>query len=620
MTLIDKKLLERILYHVEKPGRYVGGEHNMVLKDWQSVETRVALAFPDIYDLGQANLGLSILYELINDRPNILAERVFSPWHDMENAIREHHIPLFSLESKTPIKDFDILGITLPYESIYTNVLNLLDLSGIPLRSELREGHHPLVIAGGQACFNPEPMADFIDAFAIGDGEEVIFEIIHTYQEWKSQNQDKNVLLKSLAKINGVYVPSLYEVKYFDDGRIKKVQPFTEDIPKTVLKRISPALPAPIKKQIVPNIQIVHDRIAVEIMRGCTRGCRFCHAGIVNRPVRQRNPKDILEAIDLGVKATGYEELSLLSLSSSDHTQILDITKAVYEQNKTRRLSVSLPSLRIESFSVDLMDELKELRPGGGFTIAPEAATDRMRAVINKPLADEILFETVETIFNHGWLNLKMYYMIGLPGERMEDVEAILNTARKVQQIGKRRHGNRIRVHVSIGTFIPKPHTPFQWANSEDSESVQDKLDFLREGMRQSKIKLSYNRPDSTLLEAWLSRGDRRLGQVIERAWQNGAKFDAWDEGFKKEYWYQAFEESGIDPGFYINRQRESDEIFPWDHISTGVSKEFLLEEYEMSQRGKTRTDCRKGCHVCGILDCFSDIRPNQQEVYWGCP
>lgn len=620
MTLIDKKLLENILYHVEKPGRYVGGEHNMVLKDWQSVETRVALAFPDIYDLGQANLGLSILYELINDHPNVLAERVFSPWHDMEDALREHHIPLFSLESKSPIKDFDILGITLPYESIYTNVLNLLDLSGIPLRSEQREAHHPLVIAGGQACFNPEPMADFIDAFAIGDGEEVIFEIIHTYQEWKSQNQDKNALLKSLAKINGVYVPSLYEVKYFDDGRIKKVQPFTEDIPKTVLKRISPALPAPIKKQIVPNIQIVHDRIAVEIMRGCTRGCRFCHAGIVNRPVRQRNPKDILEAIDLGVKATGYEELSLLSLSSSDHTQILDITKAVYEQNKTRRLSVSLPSLRIESFSVDLMDELKELRPGGGFTIAPEAATDRMRAVINKPLDDEILFETVETIFNHGWLNLKMYYMIGLPGEHVEDVEAILNTARKVQQIGKRRHGNRIRVHVSIGTFIPKPHTPFQWANSEDTENVQNKLDFLREGMRQSKIKLSYNRPDSTLLEAWLSRGDRRLGQVIERAWQNGARFDAWDEGFKKEYWYQAFEESGIDPGFYINRQRESDEIFPWDHISTGVSKEFLLEEYEMSQRGETRTDCRKGCHVCGILDCFSDIRPNDQEVYWGCP
>ena len=620
MTLIDKKLLNKILYHVEKPGRYVGGEHNMVLKDWHSVDTRLALAFPDIYDLGQANLGLSILYELVNDRPKLLAERVFSPWHDMETAMRENKIPLFSLESKTPIKDFDIIGITLPYESIYTNVLNLLDLSDIPIRSAQRDTSQPLVIAGGQACFNPEPMADFIDAFAIGDGEEVIFEIIRTYQEWKSKNLDKKALLKSLAKISGVYVPSLYEVSYFDDGSIKQFGPIENDVPKTVLKRISPTLPAPIKKQIVPNIQIVHDRIAVEIMRGCTRGCRFCHAGIVNRPVRQRNPEDILEAIELGVKATGYEDLSLLSLSSSDHTQILDITKAVYEQNKTRRLSVSLPSLRIESFSVDLMDELKDLRPGGGFTIAPEAATDRMRAIINKPLDDEILFETVETIFSHGWLNLKMYYMIGLPGERMEDVEAILETARKVQQIGKRLRGNRVRIHVSIGTFIPKPHTPFQSANSEDPESVQKKIDFLREGMRQSKIKLSYNRPDSTLLEAWLSRGDRRLGQVIERAWQNGAKFDAWDEGFQKDCWYKAFDEAGIKPDFYINRAHRLDEIFPWDHITTGVSKDFLLEEYEMSQRGETRLDCRKGCHVCGILDCFSDIRPNQQYIYWGCP
>ncbi len=620
MTLIDKKLLNKILYHVEKPGRYVGGEHNMVLKDWHSVDTRVALAFPDIYDLGQANLGLSILYELINDRPDLLAERVFSPWHDMDTAMREKKIPLFSLESKTPINDFNILGITLPYESIYTNVLNLLDLSGIPIRSTQRNTNHPLVIAGGQACFNPEPMADFIDAFAIGDGEELIFEIIHAYQEWESQNSEKKTLLKKLAEISGVYVPSLYEVEYFDDGRIKRVFPVTDDVPNIILKRISPALPPPIKKQIVPNIQVVHDRIAVEIMRGCTRGCRFCHAGIVNRPVRQRNPEDILEAIELGVKATGYEELSLLSLSSSDHTQILDITKAVYEQNKSRRLSVSLPSLRIESFSVDLMDELKDLRPGGGFTIAPEAATDRMRAVINKPLDDEILFETVETIFSHGWLNLKMYYMIGLPGERMEDVEAILDTTRKVQKIGRRLHGNRIRVHVSIGTFIPKPHTPFQWANSEDPESVQKKIDFLREGMRQSKIKLSYNRPDSTLLEAWLSRGDRRLGQVIEQAWQNGAKFDAWDERFQKDFWYKAFDETGIKPDFYINRLRDLDEVFPWDHISTGVSKDFLLEEYEMSQRGETRYDCRKGCHVCGILDCFSDIRPNQNNTYWGCP
>ena len=620
MTIIDKTKLEIILYHVEKPGRYVGGEHNMVLKEWDSVQTRIALAFPDLYDLGQANLGLAILYEIINDQADLLAERVFSPWHDMEAALREHNIPLFTLESKRAVSEFDILGITLPYESIYTNVLNLLDLAGLPLRAEDRDETHPLVIAGGQACYNPEPMTAFIDAFAIGDGEDVTLEIVKTYQAWKKSGAPKQNLLIDLAQISGVYVPALYDVAYLPDGRLKSVKPKLNSVPEVVHKRIAPKLPPPIKKQLVPNVQIVHDRIAVEIMRGCTRGCRFCHAGIVNRPVRQRNVDEILDAIQSGVKATGYEEVSLLSLSSSDHTEILDIAKAVYEQNKESRLSVSLPSLRIASFSVDLMDELKDLRPGGGFTIAPEAATDRMRAIINKPLDDEELFKTVETIFEHGWLNLKMYYMIGLPGEHMEDVEAILETAKKVQQIGRRLRGNRVRVHVSVGTFIPKPHTTLQWTASEDPSTVQEKIDFLKEGTRKAKIKLSYNKPDSTLLEAWLSRGDRRLADVIETAWKNGAKFDAWDEGFQKEYWYDAFEKDGIDPAFYVSRERDLDEVFPWDHISSGVFKAFLLEDYLMSQRGETRQDCREGCFACGILDCFAQVRPQAEDTYWGCP
>lgn len=620
MTIIDKTKLEKILYHVEKPGRYVGGEHNMVLKEWDSVQTRIALAFPDLYDLGQANLGLAILYEIINDRADLLAERVFSPWHDMEAALREHNMRLFTLESKRAVSEFDILGITLPYESIYTNVLNLLDLAGLPLRAIDRDETHPLVIAGGQACYNPEPMTAFIDAFAIGDGEDVTLEIVKTYQAWKKRGAPKQSLLIDLAQISGVYVPALYDVAYLPDGRLKSVKPKLNSVSEVVHKRIAPKLPPPIKKQLVPNVQIVHDRIAVEIMRGCTRGCRFCHAGIVNRPVRQRNVDEILDAIQSGVKATGYEEVSLLSLSSSDHTEILDIAKAVYEQNRESRLSVSLPSLRIASFSVDLMDELKDLRPGGGFTIAPEAATDRMRAIINKPLDDEELFKTVETIFEHGWLNLKMYYMIGLPGERMEDVEAILETAKKVQQIGLRLRGNRVRVHVSVGTFIPKPHTTLQWTASEDPSTVQEKIDFLKEGTRKAKIKLSYNKPDSTLLEAWLSRGDRRLADVIETAWKNGAKFDAWDEGFQKEYWYDAFEKDGIDPAFYVSRERDLDEVFPWDHISSGVFKAFLLEDYLMSQRGETRQDCREGCFACGILDCFAQVRPQAEDTYWGCP
>ncbi len=620
MTIIDKTKLEKILYHVEKPGRYVGGEHNMVLKEWDSVQTRIALAFPDLYDLGQANLGLAILYEIINDQADLLAERVFSPWHDMEAALRENNIPLFTLESKRAVSEFDILGITLPYESIYTNVLNLLDLAGLPLRAIDRDETHPLVIAGGQACYNPEPMTAFIDAFAIGDGEDVTLEIVKTYQAWKKSGAPKQNLLIDLAQISGVYVPALYDVAYLPDGRLKSVKPKLNSVPEVVHKRIAPKLPPPIKKQLVPNVQIVHDRIAVEIMRGCTRGCRFCHAGIVNRPVRQRNVDEILDAIQSGVKATGYEEVSLLSLSSSDHTEILDIAKAVYEQNRESRLSVSLPSLRIASFSVDLMDELKDLRPGGGFTIAPEAATDRMRAIINKPLDDEELFKTVETIFEHGWLNLKMYYMIGLPGEHMEDVEAILETAKKVQQIGRRLRGNRVRVHVSVGTFIPKPQTTLQWTASEDPSTVQEKIDFLKEGTRKAKIKLSYNKPDSTLLEAWLSRGDRRLADVIEAAWKNGAKFDAWDEGFQKEYWYDAFEKEGIDPAFYVSRERDLDEVFPWDHISSGVFKAFLLEDYLMSQRGETRQDCREGCFACGILDCFAQVRPQAEDTYWGCP
>lgn len=622
MTQIDinSTELQKILYHVEKPGRYVGGEHNQVTKDWDSVETHVALVFPDIYDLGVPNLGLAILYDILNKRPDVLAERAFAPWVDMEAQLREKHIPLFSLETKRPLCEFDIVGFTLPYESIYTNVLNILDLSGIPARSRERGMRDPLVIAGGQACFNPEPMANFIDAFVIGEGEEVILEVVAAHQAWRATGAGRDELLRSLSRIEGVYVPALYCIEYNQDGTIKLVNPIDESVPSRVTKRIMPVLPPPITDFIVPNVEIVHDRIAIEIMRGCTRGCRFCHAGMVNRPVRERSSQEITDAIAKGLASTGYEQVGLLSLSSSDHTRILELTQAVYERFHDTRVAVSLPSLRIASFSVDLMEQLQDLKPSGGFTFAPEAATERLRAVINKPLDEDVFYETVRKVFEHGWLSLKLYFMIGLPTETMEDVEAILDVGRKVQQIGKQVKGNRIRVHLGVGTFIPKPHTPFQWHPVDSMDTIQEKLDFLKAGTRKLGIKLSYNIPSSTMLEAWLSRGDKRLGEVIHSAWQNGAKFDAWNERFDERAWLTAFETQGLSPDFYAFRQKSEDEVLPWDHIGIGVTKSFLLRDLHWSQEGKTRPDCRTRCFYCGILDNFEDIRPSVEEAYWGCP
>lgn len=622
MTQIDinSTELQKILYHVEKPGRYVGGEHNQVTKDWDSVETHVALVFPDIYDLGVPNLGLAILYDILNKRPDVLAERAFAPWVDMEAQLREKHIPLFSLETKRPLCEFDIVGFTLPYESIYTNVLNILDLSGIPARSRERGTRDPLVIAGGQACFNPEPMANFIDAFVIGEGEEVILEVVAAHQAWRATGAGRDELLRSLSRIEGVYVPALYCIEYNQDGTIKLVNPIDESVPSRVTKRIMPVLPPPITDFIVPNVEIVHDRIAIEIMRGCTRGCRFCHAGMVNRPVRERSSQEITDAIAKGLASTGYEQVGLLSLSSSDHTRILELTQAVYERFHDTRVAVSLPSLRIASFSVDLMEQLQDLKPSGGFTFAPEAATERLRAVINKPLDEDVFYETVRKVFEHGWLSLKLYFMIGLPTETMEDVEAILEVGRKVQQIGKQVKGNRIRVHLGVGTFIPKPHTPFQWHPVDSMDTIQEKLDFLKAGTRKLGIKLSYNIPSSTMLEAWLSRGDKRLGEVIHSAWQNGAKFDAWNERFDERAWLTAFETQGLSPDFYAFRQKSEDEVLPWDHIGIGVTKSFLLRDLHWSQEGKTRPDCRTRCFYCGILDNFEDIRPSVEEAYWGCP
>ncbi len=613
-------LIEKILYSVEKPGRYVGDEHNQITKEWDSVDVRWCLIFPDIYDIGQANLGLAMLYQILNAEEHILAERSFAPWVDMEVELRKHQIPLFSLESKQSLKNFDILGFTLPYESIYTNVLNILDLAGINIRSTDRRERDPLILGGGQACFNPEPMADFFDAFAIGEGEEVSLEISQVYRDWKKTSSPRSDLLLNLAQVPGVYVPSLYDISYHPDGTIANMTPIQPGVPDKITKRIVAALPTHPSKFVVPNVEIIHDRMSVEIMRGCTRGCRFCHAGMVNRPVRQRSVEEILPVIENGLNSTGFEEVGLLSLSSSDHTQILELTKKVHDNFHDRKLSFSLPSLRIESFSVDLMDELKELKPGGGFTLAPEAATERMRAVINKPLDDEDFYQTVTRIFENGWRTLKLYYMIGLPTETMEDVDAILQAGIKVYQIGKRLIGKSVKIHLGIASLIPKPHTPFQWLPVQSPQLIQEKLDYLKAGTRRAGIKMSYNIPDSTLLESWLSRGDRRIGSVIQTAWEAGAKFDAWGERDNLQIWRNSFTTNNLDPDFYAYRERSLDEILPWDHIDIGVTKRFLQRDYDWSLVGRTRADCRNTCFSCGILDAFGDQRPPETICYWGCP
>ena len=571
--------------------------------------THVALVFPDIYELGVPNLGLAILYDILNRRNDILAERAYSPWSDMEALLRSKDFPLFSLESKTPLDEFDIIGFSLPYESLYTNALNILDLAKIPLRSSDRLKEHPLVIAGGQAAYNPEPMAEFIDAFVLGEGEEVILELVNAYQSWKNAAQPKHDLLLKLSSIPGVYVPSFYDVSYFPDGRIEKVTPNTPGVPTRIEKRLLAKLPPPVTKFLVPNIEVVHDRVSIEIMRGCTRGCRFCHAGMVNRPIRERSVEDILESIDQSLAATGYEQISLLSLSSSDHKHVVELVDSVQQRFKDKRLAVTLPSLRIASFSVELMDKLKDLRPGGGFTIAPEAATERLRNIINKPLSDEELFDTVRAVFKHGWLSLKLYFMIGLPGETLEDVEAIVTTCRRINAEARSIVGGRARINVGISAFIPKPHTPFQWVPADDPDTLSQKINLLRDGFHKTSIKMTTNRSDSTQLETWLSRGDRRLGQVIFNAWQNGARFDAWGDQLNIQAWRDAFQQAGIDPLFYSQRERQLDEVFPWEHISIGVRKDFLKQDYAWSKEGKTRGDCREQCYYCGILPNYQNLR-----------
>jgi radical SAM family uncharacterized protein len=621
--------LERILLKVQKPGRYVGGEFNAVVKDWDEVETKIAFIFPDIYDIGISNLGLQILYDLVNQRPDALAERAYAPWVDMEDLMRSGEIPLYSLESKHPLAAFDILGFSLPYETLYTNTLNLLDLAGIPVRSADRNASDPLVIAGGHACFNPEPMHAFIDAFVIGEGEEVIHEIIDVVKKHNRQmskvlgdlplSSNREQLLRELACIPGVYVPRLYKVQYLADGTLSSIMSTVPEAPKTIMKRMLAKLPPPTTHFLVPNIDVVHNRVSVEVMRGCTRGCRFCQAGMLTRPVRERSVEEIVQAAEEAVNTTGAEELALLSLSSSDYTDVLELVARIGEKFGSKHLTVSLPSLRIDTVSVALMEKLKDRR-SGGFTLAPEAATERMRRIINKFITDEQLLETAREIYARGWTNIKLYFMIGHPSETLEDVQAIADLCKRVLAEGRRALGGKAKVHAGVSTFIPKPHTPFQWVSVDTAAQIKAKQELLMRELRGPAFKLSWTPPEDTLLEGWLSRGDRRMAEVVYTAWKNGTKFDAWQDQRRFEAWTSAFTTHKLDPAFYTHRPRRADEVFPWEHISDAVRKKYLYADYRRSLEGEIRADCRKGCDACGILPTFASTRREYPGIYWKCP
>ncbi|MBV6465893.1 MAG: hypothetical protein PGMFKBFP_01180 [Anaerolineales bacterium] len=611
--------LDRILLKVQKPGRYVGGELNSVVKDWDSADVRVALVFPDIYDIGVSNVGLKILYDQVNQRGDALAERAYAPWTDMEALMRAEGIPLYALESKRPLSGFDLVGFSLPYETLYTNALNLLDLAGIPLRAGERGAEHPIVIAGGHSTINPEPMHAFMDAFVIGEGEEVIHDIINVLKLRNTQYAVRDDLLLALAKIPGVYVPRFYQPHYMDDGTIARVETLAEGIANPVVKRIVAKLPPPPTKFIVPNIEVVHNRASVEITRGCTRGCRYCHAGMITRPVRERRVDEIVAAAREAVRSTGFEELALLSLSSSDYTHIEELVAAIGEEFKDEKLTVSLPSLRIESVSIDLVDKLRGRR-GSGFTLAPEAATERMRRIINKFIPDEDIINTTREIYRRGWTNIKLYFMIGHPSETLEDVQAIADLCKRVIAEGRKVAGMKVKLHAGVSTFVPKPQTPFQWVSCDTRENILAKQALLKRELRDRNIKLSWTKPEDTLLESFLSRGDRRLAEVIYAAWKNGAKFDAWEEHRRFETWMSALAEHGLDPAFYTHRPRRADEIFAWDHITAAVRKKYLFQDFRRSLEGHIRVDCRLNCYACGILPTFADLRRDNPGEGWKCP
>ena len=604
----DAAALNRILHRVTRPARYTGGEWNSIVKDWKTTTVRVALSYPDAYEVGMSNMALPILYELLNSREDVLAERVFAPWIDMAAAIREASIPLFSLESRRPLSEFDIIGFSLGYELTYSNVLEMLDLAGIPVLAAERDGSWPLVIAGDSGTLNPEPMADFIDLFVIGDGEEVIGELIDTYAGWREEGiGSRESLLRLTAAIPGIYIPRFYDVEYSDDGTISSVTPNVAEASPKIRQRIVNQLPPPVAIPVVPHIEVIHDRGGIEIQRGCSRGCRFCQAGIIYRPVRQRPLEEVIDAAEELVNNCGYADVSLVSLSTSDYPAIGETIRRLEE--RLDNVALSLPSLYANSFTVDLMDALST-RKKIGLTFAPEAGSERLRRIINKNVSEEELLTTFAAIFERGWTNLKLYFMLGLPEETTEDVAAIVDLVNKIRALGKSISGGTPQLRVSLSTFVPKPHTPFQWVAQAGSDDFAGKQELLRAGLRRKSTRVSWSDPAMSRLEAVISRGDRRLGEVIHRAWQSGAVFDAWNEHFEDDHWREAFAAADLDPDFYARRERSLNEVLPWGHIDSGVSHDFLRREYRRALEESQTPDCRFGrCLSCGLEETVEACR-----------
>lgn len=603
-------LNDEILMQVEKPARYIGNEVNAVVKDKKEISIRFAMCFPDVYEIGMSHLGIQIIYDMLNRFDDVWCERVYSPWVDLDAIMRKEQIPLFALESQDPIKDFDFLGITIQYEMCYTNILQVLDLAGIPLLAKDRDDSDPIVIGGGPCTYNPEPICDFFDLFYIGEGETQYRNLLDLYKECKKKGKTRTEFLRKAASVPGMYVPSLYEVTYQEDGTIRERKPLYPDAPAKILKELVtdvsdtyyPAAP------VVPFIKVTQDRVVLEIQRGCIRGCRFCQAGQLYRPVRER---DVAFLKDYAIKMlanTGHEEISLSSLSSSDYSRLPELIDFLIEECNKRKINISLPSLRIDAFSLDVMNKVQDVKKSS-LTFAPEAGSQRLRNVINKGLTEEVILQGARLAFEGGWTRVKLYFMLGLPFETEEDIKGIAELCNKIaalfyETVPKEKRNGRVQIVASTSFFIPKPFTPFQWAPQCRKEDFLEKAYLTRSSiiqqLNQKSIKYNWHEADASVMEGIFARGDRRLNQVILKAYQKGCFYDAWSEYYKNDVWFEAFEECGVDPDFYTVRERSDDEIFPWDFLDCGVSKQFLLREWHRAQEETVTPNCRMQCQGCG--------------------